>query len=166
MAGNSAKTKQVILMREDLNITSGKMIAQGSHASVSAILNKNNSKDIKNININISEEESEWFNERFTKVVLGVKNDIELMMFYDLAKEKGLNVSKPIIDAGYTELNEPTLTCIAIGPNNIERINEVTGSLRVFSGNNKEKKIRRLLRKFLKKENNLDIKKQIMESLE
>ena len=31
--------KQVIVMRKDLNMRKGKMIAQGSHASVNAILN-------------------------------------------------------------------------------------------------------------------------------
>lgn len=162
MAGNNSQTKQVILMREDLNLSSGKMMAQASHASLSAILNKNTTPNGQQINIDISDEESEWFNERFTKIVLGVKSEEELLKYYNLAKEKGLNVSRPIVDAGFTELKKPTLTCIAIGPNYRESIDEITKKLRVFTGTSQEKKIKTILEKIFSYHSELPLVKELM----
>lgn len=149
MAGNFSKTKQVIIMRSDLNLSTGKLMAQASHASLSAVLNKNTSKDIKELCIPITDEESEWFNERFTKVVLSVGSEEELMKIYHSAVDAGLNVSRPIIDAGFTELDKPTLTCIAIGPNLRESIDLITGTLRVFSGTNNDKTLKKILRRLI-----------------
>lgn len=149
MAGNSARTKQVIIMRKDLELSVGKLCAQAAHASLSAILEKNKSHDKSSIHIDIPQDESEWFHERFTKIVLYVKNEQELLDLHSQAKEAGLNVSRPIIDAGFTELSQPTLTCIAIGPNLKEDIDKITSKLRTFTQTSKQEKATKYLKKRL-----------------
>ena len=49
------------------------------------------------------------------KIVLRVKNDVELMALAKKAEELGCHVD-PIVDAGRTVFNEPTLTSFAVGP--------------------------------------------------
>ena len=156
MAGNTSKTKQVIIMRKDLDLSVGKIAAQAAHASLSAILAMNKKPGTNKIEIDVGEEELEWFTERFTKVVLYVKSEQELLDVYEKAKEAGLNVSRPIVDAGFTELNEPTLTCIAIGPNYKDKIDEVTGHLRTYARTARDERQRKYLKNRLKKCNSKD----------
>ena len=166
MAGNTAKTKQVIIMRKDLDLSVGKIAAQASHASLSAVLAMNKSKVANKIDIDISQEELEWFTERFTKVVLYVKSEKELLELHEKAKEAGLNVSRPIVDAGFTELDEPTLTCIAIGPNYKEKVDEITGHLRTYSRTTRDEKQRKYLKKQLKKCSSKDEEQNIKKLLD
>lgn len=132
MANNDGKSKQVILIREDLNLSPGKLSAQVAHASLAAFLNREKTDSIgEALNIPLSPADIEWLTHRFTKVCLKVKDEAELLKYYNLAKEKGLKCSL-IKDAGFTELQEPTYTTVGIGPDFIETINEITGKLRLY----------------------------------
>jgi len=127
--------KQVIVMRKDLNMRKGKMIAQGSHASIAFITNRLNKpysyKDGDKIILQarFSPEELEWIEESFTKIVLYVNSLEELQDIHAKAKEAGLE-SNLIIDRGYTEFaGVKTPTCIAIGPDKSSKIDEITQHL-------------------------------------
>ena len=118
-------------MRKDLNMRKGKMCAQASHASMAAILNK---ASINNNEMRIAYEDDvkEWFENRFTKICLSCDSDEELIELYNSAKDAGLTAVL-ITDAGLTEFNNvPTNTCIAIGPNNADEINNITGHLKLL----------------------------------
>lgn len=125
-----SEPKQVIVMRKDLNMRKGKMISQGCHASVSAVLkcmNKVNKGDDSN-----SDALDEWMSGRFKKVCLYVESEQELLDIYNTAKYNKLNV-KLIKDAGLTEFDGvPTLTCLAIGPDYPEVIDPITGHLKLL----------------------------------
>ena len=108
--------KQVILVREDLKLTRGKMSAQASHASVGAVL-KSHKDDIK-----------KWQDCGMKKVVLKVKDLAELYSYKQKAEDAGL-VCMLIIDAGHTHLEPNTVTCLGIGPDKVEKIDKVTGGL-------------------------------------
>lgn len=146
MAGNNAKTKQVIIMRKDLGLSIGKTSAQAAHASLSAILE---SSHIENdiLSLNLDETCKEWFTERFTKIVLYVNSEEELVNYYNKAKSLNLRVSRLIKDAGFTELKEPTVTCFAIGPNLKEDIDQLTKKLKIYNESSKERSMRRYLQK-------------------
>jgi len=111
--------KQVILLRNDLKLGIGKTAAQVAHASVEAVLNSR------------KEKVTAWRNEGMKKIVLKVKDDKELLQFQNLAKEKKL-VASLITDAGLTEVPPGTMTCLAIGPDDDELIDSVTGKLKMF----------------------------------
>jgi len=134
MAKNDGKTKQVILIRMDQDLSFGKITAQVAHASLSSFLNREKSDPLPENNeliLKLSEADREWLSHRFTKVCLGVKDEVELLSLYNKAKTKGLKCSL-IKDAGFTELLKPEYTTVGIGPDFIDIINEVTGHLKPF----------------------------------
>jgi PTH2 family peptidyl-tRNA hydrolase len=124
------KSKQVIVMRADLNMRKGKMIAQGSHASISWLVERvkfNIANETESLSVN--EEEENWISGEFTKICVQVKSEAELIDIYNKAREAGLSCSL-ITDAGHTEFNGvPTITCCAIGPNWSSEIDAITSHL-------------------------------------
>jgi len=111
--------KQVILVREDLKLTKGKMSAQCSHASVGAVL-KSHKDDIK-----------KWKDQGMKKAILRVKDKQELYQYKQKAEDAGLMVSL-ITDAGHTHLKPGTATCLGIGPDKAEKIDKITGQLKLI----------------------------------
>lgn len=111
--------KQVILVRVDLKMPKGKIAAQCSHSSVEAVL-KSNKEKVK-----------EWREEGSKKVVLKVKNEEELLEYKKLA-EKNKLITAMITDAGRTFFKQATKTCLAIGPDKEEKIDKITGHLKML----------------------------------
>jgi PTH2 family peptidyl-tRNA hydrolase len=125
--------KQVIVLRKDLNMRKGKMIAQGAHASLGVILNlmRVNKKTYK-LEFGNGSYLDEWLNGRFTKIVVGVNSEIDLINLYEKAMEKDIPCSI-IVDAGLTEFNGvKTRTAVAIGPYYDDKIDEITGNLELL----------------------------------
>lgn len=125
---NMQIAKQVIVMRKDLNMRKGKMVAQGAHASLGAVLVIREA-----LNERPGHEWGEafraWFSGSFTKICVSVNSERELMDIYCNAMDRFLPV-KLITDNGTTEFNGvPTKTCLAIGPAWAEDIDKVTGGL-------------------------------------
>jgi PTH2 family peptidyl-tRNA hydrolase len=110
--------KQVILVRKDLKLPKGKMAAQVSHASVEAVL-KTDKSLVK-----------EWQSSGMEKVVVLVKDKEELYKYIQHAKDSGITTSV-ITDAGRTVVEPGTVTCGAIGPDEENRIDNITGSLKL-----------------------------------
>src|SRR3989344_8269433 len=106
--------KQVILIRQDLKLPKGKAAAQCAHASVEAVL-KSDAKLVK-----------AWRQEGMAKIVLKVKDEKELLHYFQKAKDAGLTASL-ITDAGRTVIAPGTKTCVGIGPDQEEKIDEITG---------------------------------------
>jgi PTH2 family peptidyl-tRNA hydrolase len=130
------RSKQIIVMRKDLNMRKGKMVAQGAHASMKAVLDMGNFKRESKLNFVLEiEEESavmNWLEGKFTKICVSVDSEEELMAVYEQAKNVGLPVGL-ITDSGLTEFNGvPTLTCCAIGPAWAEDIDKVTNNLKLL----------------------------------
>jgi PTH2 family peptidyl-tRNA hydrolase len=110
--------KQVILVRQDLKLPKGKLAAQCSHASVNCIFKTNK---------NIIEK---WSIEGAKKVILKVKDEVELLKYKKEAEKIGLKVAL-IKDAGKTVLEPGTITCLGIGPDKEEKIDKVTSKLKM-----------------------------------
>lgn len=127
--------KQVIVMRLEYpdpkkegavrRLRLGKMIAQGSHSSMSFLAHKFREK-----NFELNAAERAWLLDgSFAKICVYVNTEEELMKLYDQAKAANLEVNL-ITDSGRTEFNGvPTRTCIAIGPDFASRIDPITGKL-------------------------------------
>ncbi len=111
--------KQVILIRTDLKLPKGKACAQVAHASVDAVLKS----DKKKLNA--------WLEEGMKKVVLKVKNEEELLDYLKKAKNLKLTTSL-ITDKGLTVVAPGTRTCGAIGPDFEDRIDVITGKLKIL----------------------------------
>jgi PTH2 family peptidyl-tRNA hydrolase len=120
------KTKQVIVLRKDLNMRKGKMCAQAAHASMAVLLEYLYARPRSNP---LPEAMTEWLNGSFTKVCVSVNSLEELTKIYRDAEMRGLPCSL-IKDAGLTEFGGvPTYTAVAVGPDYEDRVNEITGAL-------------------------------------
>lgn len=123
--------KQAIILRKDLNMRKGKMVAQGAHASMAAILNLG--KEVNDSFVIPKDERIwEWLTGNFKKITLSVNSEQELLDLYEKAKKAGL-VCSLIQDNGLTEFGGvPTYTAIAIGPDRDENINPLTQELKLL----------------------------------
>jgi peptidyl-tRNA hydrolase, PTH2 family len=117
--------KQVIVMRNDLNMRKGKMIAQGAHASIMFLAAS------CLLNTGVHDDAVPWLCQGMTKICVRVDSEAELLDIQKKATEAGLVVN-PIVDAGLTEFAGPTFTCLAIGPNKADAIDAVTGHLKLL----------------------------------
>lgn len=131
------EAKQVIVVRKDLNMRKGKIAAQVAHASLGAFL-KLCSKETSSSYLNIIGQlkkgtpEFEWINGPFTKICVYCESEGELLALVEQAKEKNI-LHCLITDAGKTEFNGiPTKTCCAFGPDWSERIDSITGNLKLL----------------------------------
>ncbi|MBI2143893.1 peptidyl-tRNA hydrolase [Candidatus Woesearchaeota archaeon] len=111
--------KQVILVRTDLKLPKGKACVQVAHASLEAALKS--SKGVID----------EWRSGGGKKVVLKAAGLDELRKYEALARKEKL-VTSLITDAGHTTVAPGTVTCLGIGPDNEEKIDKVTGSLKIL----------------------------------
>ena len=111
--------KQVILLRQDLKLPLGKASSQVAHASVDTILKS----DKKIIDL--------WKKEGGKKIVLKVKDERELFKYKQMAEDFGLKTAL-ITDAGHTVVAPGTITCLGIGPDEEEKIDGITGKLKMM----------------------------------
>lgn len=132
--------KQVIVMRKDLNMTKGKMIAQGSHASLAVILDMMIRQEFMtpvehaklSLLIRKGSSLDEWLTGAFTKVCVYVESEEALDEINRQADAAGLPV-KMIVDRGLTMFHGvPTKTCLAIGPAENADIDKITGNLKLL----------------------------------
>lgn len=114
------KYKQVILVRQDLKLPKGKMAAQCAHAAVECVL-KSDQKIVQS-----------WHREGMGKIILKVSDEKELLRFKNLAEDAGLKTAL-ITDAGHTVVAPGTKTCLGIGPDLADKIDKITGSLKLIS---------------------------------
>ncbi len=135
---NKGKSKQIIVMRTDLNMRKGKMIAQGSHASMKFIMDKGSFyqselDEPEMFHSDLSDDHiKDWIRGQFTKICVRVNSEEELQDIYDKAKEAGL-ICSMIVDSGLTEFGGvPTKTCCAIGPNWSSDIDPITKHLQLL----------------------------------
>ena len=108
--------KEVIVIRQDLQLPKGKLAVQVAHAAVDLIRTAEQSLV------------EAWHDDAAKKVVLKVPSQKELFQLKSKAKRAGLNTAV-IRDAGRTVLVTGTVTCIGIGPDVEEKIDAVTGEL-------------------------------------
>ncbi|MDO8418097.1 MAG: aminoacyl-tRNA hydrolase [Agitococcus sp.] len=116
---NDGTHKQVLVLRKDLKMPKGKLVAQGAHASLGAVLS-------------VGREDprvAPWLASRFTKICLAVNSEAELLALHETAKAQGL-ITCLVQDSGFTVFNGvPTYTALGIGPDTLDNINRVTAAL-------------------------------------
>lgn len=123
--------KQVIVIRKDLNMRKGKIAAQAAHASMGALLSVCD-RDENQIAFKLDDRIRDWLEGPFKKICVYVESEQELLDIHQSAKDAGL-INCLIKDNGLTEFNGiPTYTCVAVGPDYNEKIDQITGNLPLF----------------------------------
>lgn len=129
--------KQIIVVRKDLNMRKGKLAAQVAHASMKVFLDSseivNDQDGLSELQITLNEDMVQWFKGSFTKIVVSVDSEKELLhIFHDAVFTYNLPAAI-IKDNGKTEFNGvPTYTAVAIGPANSEILSKLTGHLKLL----------------------------------
>ena len=125
-------TKQVLVVRKDLNMRKGKIGAQCAHASLGVILNEMVKTTSGDKLLNYDERIFPWIENSFTKVCVYVNSEEELLEIHQKAKEAGL-LSCLITDNGQTEFSGvKTNTVVAVGPDRIEKVDQITKHLPLY----------------------------------
>ena len=111
--------KMCIVLRTDLGMSTGKLIAQACHAAVGAseMAKKENHRAWMR-----------WRDEGGKKVALEAESLEEIEELVKRADELDI-VNVVIQDAGLTEVPPGTVTAMGLGPDLSERIDKVTGNL-------------------------------------
>ena len=109
---------KMVIITNNIEMSCGKLAAQVAHAVVEAALiaYKKRRRLLK-----------KWRAEGAKKVVL-VANEEEMLDLEKRARKRGI-ITCIIKDAGLTEIEPGALTAIAIGPDEEENIDEITGHL-------------------------------------
>jgi len=155
-----SQIKQVIVYRRDLNMRKGKIAAQCAHAVMKVFFDRGSIAHLSTgpfLMVPLTEDMASWVEGLFTKIVLTVETEADLLRVHELAKEADLPCAL-ITDAGQTEfkapcewcggrgsvdevfgapicgyckgtgrINVPTSTTVAIGPARAEDIDKITG---------------------------------------
>ena len=111
--------KQAIIVRTDLKMGTGKIAAQSCHASLEAYKKTNIVK------------KKLWELGGTKKVILKIGSEQELRILLEKCRKQNLSCAI-IKDAGRTQLKPGTTTALGIGPDSEEKIDAVTGHLKLF----------------------------------
>lgn len=114
--------KQVIVVRRDLGMGTGKIAAQVAHAAVMAAERTKERRP---------EWFEEWFSEGQAKVVAKVSSMDELVEIRKKAESLHLPVVQ-VHDSGLTQIPPGTSTCVGIGPAPSDLVDKVTGDLKLL----------------------------------
>jgi peptidyl-tRNA hydrolase, PTH2 family len=120
--------KQVLVLRKDLNMRKGKMVAQGAHACLHAILSLGRPGEAGLV-IPLDARLEAWLVEGTRKICVSVNSEAELLALHEAAERAGV-IRALIQDAGLTEFGGvPTYTALAVGPDREDRVDAITGAL-------------------------------------
>ncbi len=113
---------QVIVIRKDVKMSTGKACAQAAHASIASFLKSHERK--------WGSDYQEWLDEGMQKIVVKVDTEKELLQLFEQVKNKFPTAL--ITDAGHTQIASGTKTCIGIGPAKESELKKYTGHLKLL----------------------------------
>lgn len=111
--------KQALVLRSDLKMGKGKIAAQCAHASVLAMEKAD------------GDAVDEWKSSGMKKICLKVGGERELIEIFNQAKRARLACAL-VRDAGFTQIEAGTATAVGVGPASEERVDAVTGKLKLL----------------------------------
>lgn len=116
-----ADFKQVIAVRTDLGMGKGKIAAQVGHACVMAA---------DKARRNYSDWYDSWWPSQ-AKIVVRASGISDIIKLKRSAAEMDIPWAE-VSDAGHTQLEPGTVTCICLGPADGNRIDDITGDMRLL----------------------------------
>lgn len=111
--------KQAIILRKDIDLGKGKLVSQALHAAIGAMRKVDN------------EVLAKWESEGSKKIVLKIK-DIGEMKDIENKLKKAKMPYFLVKDAGRTQVKSGTITALGIGPVEENKIDKITGKLKLL----------------------------------
>ena len=128
--------KMVLLVRQDLNMGAGKVAAQCCHATLGVYR-----KAVRAVGeaMGVGREGcavdpmvlQQWEGSGEAKIVLKVRNGGQLQTLKEAAAALGLP-HYAVTDAGRTQVAPGTVTVMAVGPADVDAIDQLTGHLKLL----------------------------------
>lgn len=144
MNKNTNYLRQVIVVRKDLCMPSGKLAAMVAHAAMTFLVKQLviNNRAGGFQAVDLAEEEIQWLTEldpgieetkqvSMAKIVLAVTSRDELLHIWEKA-EAAMLTCEAVYDCGYSHNKKGEFVAIAIGPDWPDKINPITGHLGVY----------------------------------
>ena len=117
-----SEVTMVLVTRDDLKLSKGKLAAQCSHAAVNCAI-KARKKAVRLY--------ERWNNVGARKIVVRADDEAHLRKLYAKALTAGL-VCDLVKDAGHTEIPPGTVTVLGIGPSPRLAVDAITGDLKLL----------------------------------
>jgi peptidyl-tRNA hydrolase len=117
--------KMAFVVADYLGISRGKVAAQVGHGCVDMSLRMIREPVL-------AEKVHSWYSDGQVKIVLAARDERELMEAGARASDAGL-YNGVVEDLGYNEVSAGSRTCVWIGPDKRERIDKVTGKLKLLA---------------------------------
>ena len=117
-----SEVTMVLVTRDDLKLSKGKLAAQCSHAAVNCAI-KARKKAVRLY--------ERWNNVGARKIVVRADDEAHLRQLYAKALTAGL-VCDLVKDAGHTEIPPGTVTVLGIGPSPLLAVDAITGDLKLL----------------------------------
>ena len=117
-----SEVTMVLVTRDDLKLSKGKLAAQCSHAAVNCAI-KARKKAVRLY--------ERWNNVGARKIVVRADDEPHLRPLYAKALTAGL-VCDLVKDAGHTEIPPGTVTVLGIGPSPRLAVDAITGDLKLL----------------------------------
>ena len=122
MSSVSDEVSMVLITRNDLKLSKGKLAAQCAHAAVACAMKA------KKKSPRLYER---WNNVGARKIVVRAEDEAELRQLYAKALTGSL-ICALIKDAGHTEIPPGTVTVLGIGPAPRASVDAITGDLKLL----------------------------------
>ena len=113
--------KMAILIRTDIKMSKGKVLAQVGHAMVDATIKAYTKTTLF----------YKWQADGEKIVVLKVTNEKTLDTIIEIANRKGVQ-NGIVVDAGLTEVSPGTKTVGFVGPDKSDKIDKLVGQLKLY----------------------------------
>jgi len=129
---DSARIKQVLVIRRDLCMRRGKEIAQGAHASMAFLTKafadeRSRGADPGSLRLKVGPEVWSWLAARHATVTLQAP-DLETLLRVESEARARRIEAHVVTDLGLTEFaGRPTITALALGPDQADAIDAITG---------------------------------------
>lgn len=120
-----AQTKQAIVIRRDLKLRRSQIAALAARTSAE-VFTSNAYQEDGLFKAELAPFEIDWVVEGTPRVVLGVASEGALKTLLDKADFEGL-ITYPVSDESGTQI-----MAVAIGPDEVEKIDKVTGNLKLL----------------------------------
>jgi PTH2 family peptidyl-tRNA hydrolase len=123
--------KQVIVVRKDLKMGAGKAAAMVAHGSLQ-FLRRHVAEEHETGDWYLDWDQALWLLNSQAKVILRVDSLEELLAVKAAAEELFIETHL-VVDAGLTKFHgEPTVTCVCLGPDLCDKLDAVTGHLKLY----------------------------------
>ena len=121
VAPQTAPVKQLLVVRKDLPMPTGKQVGQGAHGAVNALAKEQGAYIAQvgaghELRIPLDRDVKAWLESNYRKIVVGIKSERALLALYEEARAAGLRCHL-VRDDGLTVFDgEKPYTALAIGP--------------------------------------------------